>query len=116
VEVTPPRVTREDVALGSVTIPRGEFVALVLGSANHDETRFADPETLDLGRDPNRHLAFGQGLHFCLGANLARMEGQIALRTLFRQRPHLRLTRPATSLCWRPTLPLRGLEALPVSS
>ena len=116
VEVTPPRVTREEVTLGSVTIPRGEFVALVLGSANHDETRFADPETLDLGRDPNRHLAFGQGVHFCLGANLARMEGQIALSTLLRQRPHLRLTQPAASLRWRPTLPLRGLEALPVSS
>jgi cytochrome P450 len=115
VEVTPPRVTREEVTLGSVTIPRGEFVALVLGSANHDETRFADPETLDLGRDPNRHLAFGQGLHFCLGANLARMEGQIALSTLLRQRPHLRLTQPAASLRWRSTLPLRGLEALPVA-
>ena len=116
VEVTPPRVTRQEVTLGSVTIPPGEFVALVLGSANHDEARFPRPETLDLGRDPNRHVAFGQGLHFCLGANLARMEGQIALRTLLRQRPHLRLSQPAESLRWRPTLPLRGLEALPVSS
>jgi cytochrome P450 len=116
VEITPPRVTREEVDLGNVTIARGEFVALVLGSANHDETRFARPEALDLGREPNRHLAFGQGVHFCLGANLARMEGQIALTTLLRQRPRLRLAVAPESLRWRPALPLRGLEALPVSS
>jgi cytochrome P450 len=116
VEITPPRVTREEVGLGSVTIPRGEFVAAVLGSANHDESRLAGPEALDLAREPNRHVAFGQGVHFCLGANLARMEGQIALTTLFRRLPGLRLAKPVESLRWRKTLPLRGLVELPVLS
>ena len=114
VEITPPRVPREDVTLASVTIRRGEFVAAVLGSANHDESRFRDPETLDIAREPNRHVAFGQGLHFCLGATLARMEAQIALTTLFRRLPGLRLAQPAESLRWRKLLPLRGLVALPV--
>jgi cytochrome P450 len=114
VEITPPRVTREDVTLSSVTIPRGEFVAAVLGSANRDESQFRDPDTLDVGREPNRHLAFGQGAHFCLGASLARMEGQIALATLFRRFPGVRLARPAGSLRWRKVLPLRGLVELPV--
>lgn len=114
VEITPPRVTREEVTLASVTIPRGEFVATVLGSANHDESRFTRPETLDLAREPNRHVAFGQGAHFCLGAVLARMEGQIALATLFRRFPGLRLAKPVESLRWRKLLPLRGLVDLPV--
>jgi cytochrome P450 PksS len=116
VEISPPRVTREEVVLGSVTIPRGEFVGAVLGSANRDETQFPDPETLDIARDPNRHLAFGQGLHFCLGASLARLEGRIALGTLFRRFPGLRLAKPADSLRWRKTLPLRGLVELPVAT
>lgn len=114
VEITPPRVAREDVTMGSVTIPRGEFVAGVLGSANHDETEFADPDALDIAREPNRHVAFGQGPHFCLGAFLARMEGQVALTTLFRRLPSLRLAQPPEALRWRKTLPLRGLEELPV--
>jgi cytochrome P450 len=115
VEITPPRVTREEVVLGPVTIPRGHFVSAVLGSANHDETRFPDPEALDLGRDPNRHLAFGQGVHFCLGAGLARLEGRIALAALFRRFPAVRMAQPAESLRWRRLLPLRGLAALPVT-
>ena len=116
VEMTPPRVAREDVAIGPVTIRRGEMVSAVLGSANRDESQFPDPDTLDIGRDPNRHLALGAGIHFCLGAPLARMEGQIALTTLFRRFPALRLARPVESLRWRNLLPLRGLEALPVMS
>lgn len=114
VEITPPRVTREDVTLAAVTVPKGEFVAGVLGSANHDESQFPDPERLDLARDPNRHLAFGQGAHFCLGANLARMEGRIALTALFRRFPGLRLAGPVESLRWRKLLPLRGLAELPI--
>ena len=113
-EITPPSVAREDLAIGSVTIRKGDLVSAVLGSANRDESQFAAPETLDLARDPNRHLAFGQGIHFCLGAPLARMEGQIALTMLFQRVPYLRLAQPAASLRWRNLLPLRGLEALPV--
>ena len=115
VEIAPPRLTREDVTIASVTIRRNELVAPVLGSANHDESQFPDPETLDITREPNRHLAFGQGTHFCLGASLAQMEGEIALTTLFRRLPRLRLAKPAESLHWRKTLPLRALEELPVA-
>ena len=115
VEMSPPRLAREDVTIGPVTIRRGELVSAVLGSANRDESQFRDPDTLDIGRDPNRHLALGLGAHFCLGAPLARMEGQIALTTLFHRFPGLRLAQPAESLPWRRLLPLRGLEALPVA-
>jgi cytochrome P450 PksS len=115
VEMTPPRLAREDVTIGPVTIRRGEMVSAVLGSANRDEAEFHDPDTLDITRDPNRHLSLGQGIHFCLGAPLARMEGQIALTTLFHRFSGLRLARPAETLRWRNLLPLRGLEALPVA-
>jgi cytochrome P450 PksS len=115
VEMTPPRLAREDVTIGSVTIRRGEMVSAVLGSANRDESQFGDPDTFDITRDPNRHLSFGQGAHFCLGAPLARMEAQIALTTLFDRFPGLRLAQPVEALRWRKVLPLRGLEALPIA-
>jgi cytochrome P450 PksS len=86
----------------------------MIGSANHDETQFRDPDTLDLRRDPNRHVAFGQGIHFCIGAPLARLEGQIALLTLFRRFPNVRLARKPESLRWRKSLIVRGLEELHV--
>ena len=114
-DFTTPRVTRQEVRIGDVTIPRGELVFGVLGSANHDETQFPDPETLDITREPNNHLAFGQGAHFCLGAPLARLEGQIALTTLFRRFPNLRLAEAPDSLRWRKGLFLRGLEQLPIA-
>ncbi len=109
------RCTREEVTIGAVTIPRGELVVPVLGSANHDESQFPSAEVLDLGRDPNRHLAFGLGAHFCLGAPLARLEGRLALTTLFRRLPNLRLAQPPESLRWRKSLVLRGLEELPLN-
>jgi cytochrome P450 PksS len=108
------RMTREDITIRSVTIPRGAVVLAVLGSANHDETQFPDPEALAIARVPNRHLAFGVGSHFCLGAPLARLEAQIALTTLFRRFPDLRLTKAAETLRWRRGLLFRGLEPLPV--
>ena len=76
------RFTREAVTLAGMTIPPGELVFAVLGSANRDERQFERPDVLDIEREPNRHLAFGQGVHFCLGASLARLEGQIAIGTL----------------------------------
>lgn len=109
------RYAREDVAIGGVTIPRGEMVFAVIASANRDERQFADPDTLDIAREPNRHLTFGLGTHFCLGAPLARLEGQIAISTLLRRTPELRLTVAPKELRWRPGLVLRGLEALPVA-
>ena len=116
VEMTPPRRALEDVAIGGVTIRRGELLTVVVGSANRDPAQFPDPDTLDLGRDPNRHLSFGQGIHFCLGAPLARLEGRIALQAIFRRFPKLRRARPDQPLAWRRILPLRGLASLPVET
>jgi cytochrome P450 len=113
-EFAAPRLAREDVTLSSVTIPRGAWVIAVLGSANHDESVYKTPETLDLARNPNPHVSFGQGRHFCLGASLARMEAQVALTTLFNRFPNLRLVQAAETLRWRKLLPLRGLAELPV--
>jgi cytochrome P450 len=109
------RFACEDVTIDGVTIPRGEMVYAVLASANRDERQFDRPDTLDLTREPNRHVAFGLGLHYCLGAPLARLEGQIAINTLLRRMPDLRLAVPAQALPWRPGLVLHGLKALPVA-
>jgi cytochrome P450 PksS len=109
------RFPREDVTIAGVTIPRGEMVQAVLGSANRDGRRFERPDELDLAREPNRHLAFGQGVHYCVGAPLARLEGQIALATLVRRLPDLRLAVSRQALRWRPGFGLRGLAALPVA-
>lgn len=115
VEIATERFAREPLAVAGVAIPRGAQVLAVLGAANRDERQFARPDDLDLAREPNRHLAFGQGAHFCLGAPLARLEGRIALATLLRRAPGLRLAAPADALRWRRSLVLRGLEQLPVA-
>ncbi len=115
VEMATERYTREDIAIAGTTIPRGELVLAVIGSANRDEAHFAHPDTLDLTRENNRHLAFGQGPHYCLGASLARLEGQIAIGTLAQRMPDLRLNCTPDELRWRGGFILRGLEALPVS-
>jgi len=114
-EVASQRFAREDLTIDSVNISQGDIVIAVLGSANHDESVFPDPEALDITREPNKHVAFGQGVHFCLGAPLARLEGQIALTTLFRRFPDLRLAKALESLRWRKSLIVRGLEELPVA-
>jgi cytochrome P450 PksS len=111
---TSERYAREDAIIHGVTIPRGEMTLGVIGSANRDETVFENPNELQITREPNRHLSFGQGIHFCLGAPLARMEAQIAFTTLLRRLPDLRLKNPAHSLRWRPSIFLRGLASLPV--
>jgi cytochrome P450 len=109
------RYAREDAEIGGVTIPRGERVFAAIASANRDESQFEAPDELDLTRDPNRHVAFGLGLHYCLGAPLARLEGQIAINTLLRRLPDLRLAVPAASLRRRPGMLLNSLEGLPVA-
>jgi cytochrome P450 PksS len=108
------RYAREKVTIEGVTIPRGELTLGVIGSANRDETVFENPDTLDITRENNKHLAFGQGIHYCLGAPLARLEAQIAINTLLDRMPDLRLKGSPESLRWRPSLILRGLDALPV--
>jgi cytochrome P450 PksS len=108
------RYAREDMPVAGVTIRRGDLVVPVLASANRDERKFDRPEALDLAREPNAHLAFGHGPHYCLGAPLARLEGQIAINTLLRRLPDLRLAMPHAALRRRPGWGLHGLEALPV--
>jgi cytochrome P450 PksS len=115
VDMATERFAREDVAIGGVTIPRGDQVLAVLGSANHDERQFSHPDMLDITREPNKHLAFGQGVHYCLGAPLARLEAQIALNTLLRRLPNLGLKGAPESLHWRKGLFIRGLEQLPLA-
>jgi cytochrome P450 len=92
---------------------RGQQVAMLLSAANHDPARFPNPGELDITRDPNPHLSFGSGIHFCLGAPLARMEGQIAFEALARRLPDLRLVTEQPP--YRPTLVLRGVSELPVT-
>ena len=112
--MTTERYPLQDAIVRGVTIPRGEMTLGVIGSANRDETVFDRPNDLQITREPNKHLAFGQGAHFCLGAPLARMEAQIAFTTLMRRLPDLRLKNPPHSLRWRPSIFLRGLASLPV--
>jgi cytochrome P450 len=114
VEYASERYTRDDLELHGVTIPKGELVYLVLGSANRDEAQFSNPNNLELSRDPNKHLSFGQGIHFCLGAPLARLEASIIFQTLLREAPNLKLAVNAENLRWRPGTNVRGLEKLPV--
>lgn len=108
------RFPREDVAIGGVTVPAGETVLLALASANRDPGQFPEPDRLDLARPENQHLALGHGIHYCLGAPLARLETEVALTTLLRRFPGLALDRPPADLRHRPSLRARGLLALPV--
>jgi cytochrome P450 len=107
------RTCNVDLELRGKKIREGALVVAVLGAANRDPDQFQDPERLDLSRSDNRHLAFGLGIHFCLGAPLARVEGQIAINALLARFPHLTLAHPEPQ--WRPSITLRGLESLPVT-
>lgn len=109
-----PRFAREDVQMGGKVIPKGSIMWLSFLSANRDETVFANPDVLDITRQPNKHLAFGNGVHYCLGAPLARLEGKIALQGLLERFPNMRLAVPETQLQWRQALNVRGLKALPI--
>ena len=108
------RFPREDVTVCGVTIPRGELVMVVLTSANRDEQRRANAGCLDLEREDNAHLAFGHGIHFCLGAPLARMEARIAFRVLLDRLPRLELAVRPEQLRWFDHPIVRGLTQLPM--
>jgi cytochrome P450 len=108
------RFTTEPVTLGEVTIPADELVLVSLISANRDPERFPDPERLDITRPAGGHLAFGHGIHYCLGAPLARLEGEIAINALLARFPDLRLAEEPQQLRWRESTLLRGLHDLPV--
>jgi cytochrome P450 len=108
------RFTAEPVDIGGTHIGPGEPVIIALSSADRDPSRFANPDRLDIGRDSSGHLAFGYGIHYCLGAPLARLEAEIAFGALLDRFGSMRLAVPAESLRWRPSTLIHGLEALPV--
>jgi cytochrome P450 len=110
-----PRFAREDIELGGQQIRKGDMLLTVLGSANRDEKQFTQPEEMDIARSLNRHVAFGQGIHVCLGAPLARLEGDIAFTTLLRRLPNLRLAIPRDAVTWRGNFSLHGINSLPVA-
>ena len=107
------RILKEDVTVGGKALKAGQLVLLLLGAANRDPAQFAEPDRLDVGRQDNKHVAFGMGPHFCLGAPLARLEGRIVLQTLLRRLPGLRLDGPEPE--YRDNFNLRGLKALKVA-
>ncbi|PJJ06322.1 cytochrome P450 [Streptomyces sp. 2333.5] len=106
------RFALQDAEVAGVPVPAGSTLLLLIGAANRDPAAYEQPERLDIGRTPLRHLAFGQGIHFCLGAPLARLETQIALRILLARAPQLRL---AGEPEWKDHITLRGLSRLPLS-
>ena len=108
------RFTTKDMTVGDAVIPAGETVFMAISSANRDPDRFPDPDRLDLRRDTSGHLAFGHGIHYCLGASLARMEAEVALGALLARFPGLSVAVPPEELRWRPDSLMNGLESLPV--
>jgi cytochrome P450 len=113
-ETVVPRFAREDIQINGTRIPKGETLMVSLASADRDPARFPDPDDFELGRaEANRHIAFGKGVHMCLGAPLARLEGQIALNVLFARMPDLRLAVEPEEIAWRAGF-LRGIDRLPV--
>lgn len=114
VQLTGRRV-REEITIGGVTVAAGQHITTILGAANRDPDQFPDPDRLDVGRAENRQLSFGYGIHFCLGAPLAKLEAEIVLSAVTRRLPRLRLADGAESaLEWQPSIVFRGLRSLPV--
>ncbi|MFE1902193.1 cytochrome P450 [Streptomyces gardneri] len=114
VETSTFRFTREPVTLGGTEIPAGASVLVAIGALDRDPARFPDPDRFDIRRDTRGHLAFGHGMHYCLGAPLARLEGRIALRTLLDRFPRLELDPEGDPWEWVPGLLIRGVRRLPV--
>ena len=114
VQFTKPRFVRKDIELGGVRLKKGDKIMAMLAAANMDPDANSHPERLDLERRPNRHLSFGTGIHFCLGHQLARIEGKCALEALFKRWPQLELGVPPDSVRWRQRPGLRAIERLPV--
>jgi cytochrome P450 len=108
------RFTAGPVEVGGTLIPAREAVLVAIASANRDPDRYPAPDRLDIGRDAGGNLAFGHGIHYCLGAPLARMEGEIAFGALLSRFPDMTLAAPPEALRWRPSTLIRGLETLPV--
>lgn len=115
VQFTKPRFVRKDVDLGGVIVRKGERIMAMLAAANMDPAANACPERMDLERRPNRHLAFGTGIHFCLGHQLARIEGTCALKALFTRWPKLELAVPEADVTWLERPGLNAIASLPVA-
>ena len=109
------RMAEQDTAIGGTDVARNSMVFVLLAAANRDPRQFPNPERFDVGRTPNDHVAFGEGIHFCLGAPLARLEGVIAIGSVIERFPKLRLSDPEAKLAYRGSLALRGLESLPLA-
>jgi cytochrome P450 PksS len=114
VQFSKPRFVRKDLELGGVQVKKGEKIMAMLAAANMDPDANEHPERLDFERRPNRHLAFGTGIHFCLGHQLARIEGECALKALFKRWPTLELAVPDSRVRWRERPGLRAIANLPV--
>ncbi|MFD0358901.1 cytochrome P450 [Streptomyces sp. NPDC127110] len=114
VETCTERLALEDVEMGGTVIPKGSAVLIAMADADRDPARFEDPDRFDIRRDARGHIAFGHGLHYCLGAPLARMEGRIALRSLLERFPDLEGDADAARLSWVPGMLIRGVRELPV--
>jgi cytochrome P450 len=115
VQFTKPRYVRKDIELGGVRLRRGDKVMVMLAAANMDPAANPHPERLDLQRKPNRHVAFGTGIHFCLGHQLARIEGRCALKSLFQRWPKLRLAVADSEITWRKRPGIKAIDCLPVT-
>ena len=115
VQFTKPRFVRKDIELGGIRLKQGEKIMPMLAAANLDPQANPHPEKLDLARKPNRHLAFGTGIHFCLGHQLARLEGKCALKALFRRWPKLALAVDEKKIKWRQRPGLKAVDHLPVT-
>ncbi len=108
------RFAKEAVSLGGTEIPAGALALMIVAAANRDPAQFKDPEKFDITRDPNEHVAFGEGIHFCIGAPLARMEARITFEAMLERFPRLRLKDPAMKPVYKGSYFLRGLESLPL--
>ncbi|HDR7518256.1 cytochrome P450 [Bacillus mobilis] len=115
VEVTTARWAAEPFQIHEQTIQKGDMVVIALASANRDETVFENPEVFDITRENNRHIAFGHGSHFCLGAPLARLEAKIAITTLFKRMPELQIKGNREDIKWQGNYLMRSLEELPLT-
>jgi cytochrome P450 PksS len=114
VQFSKPRYVRKDVTLDGVELRKGDKIMVMIAAANWDSRASESPEKLDLERHPNRHVAFGTGTHFCLGLQLARLEGKCALQALFGRWPKLALAVPADEIGWLPRPGLKAIATLPV--
>ncbi|WP_339293407.1 cytochrome P450 [Paenibacillus sp. FSL W8-0187] len=115
VEFSTSRWAAEDMDFHGVHMKKGDLVVIALNSANRDASQFEDPDIFDITREKSQHLAFGKGIHLCLGAPLARLEGEIAINTLLHRYPNFELQRDIDELEWRPGMIVRGVKEIPIS-